>query len=308
MADAESRAATEDTAWPYAWFNDDEYHSRGSVRGQLVLSDGRPAAHAAVFLGDDNPNKTALDMGSTYYYTTYADQHGRFAFSQVRTASYGLQAWANGSAIADVTTQFLQDGVQVTAGEETDLGALAWAVSNKTKLFQVGDFDRYAYGFQYGGAPYQHALVASCPADLTYTVGSGGGNSSSSSSTEDWCFGQTYLGNWTIEFEVEEGGNVPGANGTEATLIVSIASYCTGTSATIYANGNNVIGNLTSGTEFLLNDPGLYRSATVAGEWRYIEFPFNASLLTTGWNNITFQVTRNTTWHGIMWDSIVLEW
>lgn len=300
--DAEARAATEFAEWPYPWLNDTDYQARGAVTGTLTLSDGRPAAYAAVFLGDNNPTKTALDMGADYYYTTYADADGAFSFAHVRAgASYGLQAWANGSsALADVTTTFAQNDVAVAADETTALGALAWALSDKTQLFQVGALDRYAYGFQYGGAPYQHGLVASCPADLVYTVGT--------SATEDWCFGQTYQGNWTIAFEIDADGAATTADNT-ATLIVSLAAYSTGTSATLVANDVHVIGNLTSGTEDLLNDPGLYRSATVAGEWRYLEFSFDADLLTSGaWNNITFQVTRNTTWHGFMWDSIVLEW
>lgn len=64
--DAEARAQDEFAAWPYSWFEDEAYQSRGSVSGRLMLSDGRPAAHAAVFLGDNEPNKTALDMGSDY--------------------------------------------------------------------------------------------------------------------------------------------------------------------------------------------------------------------------------------------------
>lgn len=301
--DAEARAAIEFAEWPYPWLNNTAYQSRGTVIGTLTLSDGRPAANAAVFLGDNYPNKTSLDMGSDYYYTTYADSDGVFTFTNVRAgASYGLQAWSNGSSIADVTTVYLQNDVAVTEGETNDLGSLDWTISNKTKLFQIGDFDRYAYGFQYGGARYQHALVANCSANLTYTVGA--------SATEDWCFGQTYQGNWTIAFEVNGNSTAAAAaaSGDNATLIVSIASYSTGTTASIIANDVHVIGNLTSGTEYLLNDPGLYRSATVAGEWRYLEFSFDAGLLSSGWNNITFEVTRNTTWHGIMWDSIILEW
>lgn len=236
-------------------------------------------------------------MGSTYYYTAYADDEGTFVFDLVREGVYGLQAWSNGSAIADVTTSFLQNDVEVAAGEPTDLGSLDWAISNKTKLFQVGEFDRYAYGFQYGGAPYTHALVANCSANILYTIGS--------SSTEDWCFGQSYLGNWTIAFEVAENTNT---SGSTATLIVSLASYSTGSSANILVNEQSLVGNLTSGTQYLLSDPGLYRSATVAGEWRYLEFEFDAELLKSGTNTVTFEMTRNTTWHGFMWDSIVLEW
>jgi rhamnogalacturonan endolyase len=102
------------------------------VQGKIMLSDGRPASNAAVFLGDNNPNKTALDMGSTYYYTAYADKHGNFEFSDVRAATYGLQAWSNGSSIADVTTSFLQNDVTVKKSSKTNLGSLTWQVSSKS--------------------------------------------------------------------------------------------------------------------------------------------------------------------------------
>ena len=83
--DAARRAAREAAAWPYSWFTNPSvgpaYHSRvRTVRGRITLSDGRPASGAAVFLGDNHPTKTALDQGTTYYYTTYADKFGYFQF------------------------------------------------------------------------------------------------------------------------------------------------------------------------------------------------------------------------------------
>ncbi|KAK8070874.1 hypothetical protein PG997_011077 [Apiospora hydei] len=307
--DAAQRAQDEFTAWPYTWFEDKAYNQRGSVRGQLRLSDGRPATHAAVFLGDNNQSKTALDMGSDYYYTGYADAEGRFEFKHVRAAAYGLQAWSNGSEIADVTTEFLRQDVVVTAGETTELGMMTWRVSNKTKIFQVGDFDRTSYGFAYGGAPYEHGLVDKCPADLHFTVGT--------SKTEDWCFGQSKLGSWVISFSVDKSAALcrkksecsSAGRSEEATLIVSLAGYSTGASSRVWAN-DVVVGNMTSGAApGLLNDPSLYRSGTTAGEWRYFEFPFDAgTVLREGTNEIRFEVTSNTTWRGFMWDSVVLEW
>ncbi|KAL1875696.1 hypothetical protein VTK73DRAFT_9951 [Phialemonium thermophilum] len=300
--DAAARWEEELAEWPYAWLDDADYQARGRVSGKLVLSDGRPAANASVFLGDNNPTKTALDMGSTYYYTGYADEDGSFVFENVRPATYGLQAWSSGGKLADVSTTFLQNDVVVTAASggsddgETELGTLTWAVSPRKKLFQVGEFDRHSNGFLYGGAPWQHALVANCPADLVFRAGC--------SPVSDWCFGQTYKGNWTIRFKVKE---EPAAAPRDPTLIVSLAGYSSGTSSTIYANGQ-VIGNLTSGAPGLASDPCLYRSATAAGEWRYFEFPVDTGLLKKGVNEVTFQVTRNTTWHGFMWDSIILEW
>lgn len=302
-SDASARATKEFVAWPYSWFKNSAYQSRGSVSGTLKLSDGRPAAGAAVFLGDNHPNKTALAMGSDYYYTGYADSSGRFKFNNVRTGFYGLQAWSNGSAIADVAASYLKNDVQVKKNGALNLGSLTWAISTTRKrLFQVGDFDRKDLGFQYGGAPYQHALVAKCPANINYTVGV--------SQTPDWCFGQTYLGTWSINFQVD---SLARANKT-ATLTVSLAGYSSGSSSNILLNNGSKIGNLTSGavgqnaTVGLASDPSLYRSATTAGEWRFFQFDFDGSLLKQGSNSISFAMTRNTTWHGFMWDSILLDW
>ena len=233
-------------------------------------------------------------MGSTYYYTTYADSEGRFELSNVRVATYGLEAWSNGSSIADVTTSFLHNDVLVQKNRATNVGKLIWQVSSKKKLFQIGDFDRYSYGFLHGGAPYQHALVASCPVNLTYTIGS--------SKPIDWCFGQTYQGTWTVRFQAPSAPTSASPN-----LIVSLAGYSSGASSNILANGVT-IGNMTSGAPQLPSDPCLYRSATAAGEWHLLEFPFDKGVLKEGWNELTFNMIRNTTWHGFMWDSVVLEW
>ncbi|KAF7714665.1 Rhamnogalacturonan endolyase [Penicillium ucsense] len=291
--DVAQRAAEEFQSWPYKWLVDEEYHSRGIVTGRLTLSDGRPASNAAVFLGDPDPTKTTLDMGTDYYYTTYADKSGRFEIPNVRAGTYGLQAWSNGSSIADVSTTFLVNKVTVKKSKRTNLGHLTWKLSPKEKLFQIGEFDRYSYGFSHGGAPYQHGLVAACPADLTYTVGE--------SQTSDWCFGQTYRGNWTVRFRTS------GIRESAAPeLIVSLAGYASGASSNIFANGVQ-LGNMTSGSAWLPSDPSLYRSATAAGEWHLLRFPFDKSLLKDGWNDLTFNMVRNTTWHGFMWDSVALE-
>ncbi|EAU30742.1 predicted protein [Aspergillus terreus NIH2624] len=146
--DAADRAKKEFSSWPYKWFENEEYHARGSVSGRLVLSDGRPAAGASVFLGDNNPNKTALDMGTLYYYTGQADSQGRFTFQNVRTGDYGLQAWSNGGSLADVSTTFLQNDVTIKQGKQTRLGKLKWTVSSSKKIFQVGEFDRKSLGFK----------------------------------------------------------------------------------------------------------------------------------------------------------------
>jgi rhamnogalacturonan endolyase len=291
--DASRKAKTEIDAYPYSWFDNVSYQSRGEVSGTLTLSDGRPAANAAVFLGDNNPNETALDMGRYYYYTTYADDNGKFKFLNVRSASYGLQAWANGDAIRGVSTTFLKNDVLVTNKKKTDLGQLTWKTQGRESIFQIGNLDRTSLGFAYGGAPHQHALVSKCPANLTYTI--------QESSTSDWCFGQSALGTWRVEFDIQ---TLPADS--SAVLSVSLAGYSSGVSSSIIVNEVVTVGNLTSA--FIATDPSMYRSGTLAGEWHYYEFPIKNGTLRQGWNTVDFKVTRTTLWHGFLWDSVMLEY
>lgn len=295
QADAAARAAEEFAAWPYEWYSQDSaYLDRAAkVTGSIVLSDGRVAAGAAVFLGDNNPEKTALDMDAGYYYTTYADEDGKFTFEHVRTGEYGLQAWANGSALGDVSTTLLENDVTISADETLDLGEFTWSLNDdRERIFRVGDFDRTTLGFLHGGAPYQHALIDECPADLNFTIGE--------SADEDWCFGSSAVGDWNIGFELDK------VSDRDAILTVSLAGYTRGVSANLLVNDNKV-GNLTSG--IIPSDGSTYRSATTAGEWNLYEFTFDgASLLKEGANTVTISVTGTTQWHGFLWDSILLDW
>lgn len=231
-------------------------------------------------------------MGRYNYYTTYADSDGNFQFVNVRTSSYALQAWSNGGSIRDVSTVLLVNDITVLKGRTTVLRKLIWKTQSRKQIFQIGDLDRKSSGFAYGAAPFQHALVARCPANLAYVVGQ--------SKTDDWCFGQSAIGTWSIEFDLPE----LQAN-SSTVLSVSLAGYSSGVSSSIFLNNSTQIGNLTSAS--IATDPCLYRSGTTAGEWHYYEFPIAGGLLTNGSNTIDFTVTRSTLWHGFMWDSIVLE-
>jgi rhamnogalacturonan endolyase len=258
------------------------------------LSDGRAAANAAVFLGDNNPNETALDMGRYNYYTTYTDFRGDFKFDKVRAGAYTLQAWSNGAPIGDVSTTYLQNDIQVANNKENCLNTITWATQTRIPIFKIGDMDRKSLGFQYGGAPHQHALVAKCPANLTFVPGS--------SAESDWCFGQSALGTWTVEFNLSISA-IP--KNSSAVLSVSLAGYSSGVSSNILVNGVQV-GNLTSAS--IPTDPCMYRSGTTAGEWHYFEFAVGNGTLKAGGNQVSFQVTRTTLWHGFMWDAVMLEW
>jgi rhamnogalacturonan endolyase len=237
-----------------------------------------------------------LDMGRYNYYTVYADSKGAFSFANVKAGSYALQAWANGAPIGDVTTTYLQNDVVVTNGKEARLGNLAWKTQGRKLIAQVGEMDRKSLGFLYGGAPHAHALVAKCPANVTFVPGV--------SPTSDWCFGQSALGTWTVAFNLTA-KDLPKGNSTAGVVSVSLAGYSSGSSSSILMNGVTV-GNLTSGS--IATDPCMYRSGTTAGEWHYYEFPVKSGVLAVGLNKLQFVMTRFTLWHGMMWDSVLVEW
>ncbi|KAF9872032.1 hypothetical protein CkaCkLH20_10369 [Colletotrichum karsti] len=298
-----AKIATQGKAnWPYSWLENDSYHSRGTLKGRLVLSDGRSASKAAVFLGDDSATLSTLRQGRAYYYNFYTDDDGYFEVGNIRSGTYGLVAWSNGSSIADVGTNYTTYGVKIGADETTDLGSLNWEVSNRTTIFRLGDFDRTTYGFKFGGAPREYGLTELCPAELVYEVGT--------STATDWCYAQTKKGNWTIKFPIQEQSSAK-----EVKLILSLAAYSQGGNFHILVNDNQIA---TINSSTLSNDGALYRSCTVAGEWRYLEYAVDASVLRVGdTNTVTIWLydntgknseTMGTTQRGPMYDAIALEW
>lgn len=293
--DVENQRQTENQNWPYSWLNDTAYQSRGELAGTLELSDGRPAAGAAVYLGDTDTSVRPLIQGSNYYYTTYADADGKFSFSDVRTGSYGLYAWSNGGDIADVYTNFTSSSVAISKGKTTDLGTLSWTVPGRDQIFQVGDFDKKALGFKNGGPPYQHGVTDESPANLTYTIGS--------SDVSDWYYAQSLIGTWTVEFILAAADIAAHADGAQ--LIVSLAGYSQSGALDISVN-DQLLGSLSK--DNLASDPALYRSGKTSGEWRFLQYGIGAGVLTEGVNTVEFAVTRYTQWRGFLWDSVILEW
>jgi rhamnogalacturonan endolyase len=292
--DASERSMKEESAWPYKWFDNAAYQSRGKIQGRLLLSDGRPAAGAAVFLGDNNnASISTLDQGQNYYYTTYADASGKFSMRHIRTGTYALYAWANGGPLSDVITNFTQNDIVIREGKNTNVKDLTWGVTDESKrIFQIGAWDRKSddFGLSNIAKPYEHGRISKCPANLTYTIGT--------SKTGDWCFGQSAVGTWNIDFSI--------TNATaDAKLSVSLAGFSQGTGADVLLNGA-VVGEIKS--DGLVNSQDTYRGATRAGEWRLLEWKVGKEGLKQGRNMVSFRVKEATKWRGWLWDSVVLEW
>ncbi|KAI0129841.1 polysaccharide lyase family 4, domain III-domain-containing protein [Xylariales sp. AK1849] len=297
ISNAQEQRELELQKWPYSWLNDTAYQSRGELTGSLVLSDGRPASGAAVYLGDTNTTVRPLVQGSNYYYTTYADDNGSFSFSDVRSGDYGLYAWSNGGVIADVYTNFTTSSVSISQGEITELPSLTWEIpSDRQSIFQIGEFDKKALGFTNGGPPYQHGLADESPANLTYTIGS--------SNVSDWYYAQSLIGTWTIEFSLSHDDVATHINGT-ALLSISLAGYSQSTALDVDVNGE-FLGTLSKDT--LASDPAMYRSGKTSGEWRFFQYEIATETLTEELNTVGLTVTQYTQWRGFMWDSIILEW
>ncbi|EFX06471.1 rhamnogalacturonate lyase [Grosmannia clavigera kw1407] len=266
VKDAKKRQEQEGFRFPYSWFNNSAYQSRGEVAGSLRLSDGRPASGASVFLGDTNTTTQPIVQGINYYYTTTTDESGYFRIPNVRTGRYELYAWSNGGVLYNVYTNVTCTDVTVAKDKLAELGNITWDVpKGRSTLFQIGDFDRKAYGFRNGGLPYQHGLSDKSPANLTYTVGR--------SNVSDWYYAQSANGTWTIEFD---GGGVSEGN---AILSVSLAGHSKGPSLVIDINGQR-LDTLTP--KKLANDAALYRSGRVSGEWRFLQYNITSDQLYSG--------------------------
>lgn len=322
LEDAASRAKQEFESWPYNWLNETKYNNRGSVSGRLALDDGRPAAGAAVFLGE--PGNTN-NQGSMYQYTSYADAHGNFEFIGVRRVKeYTLQAWSNGGSISDIQTVFSLSNITVKE-QGTDLGSLTWPTLGTEEAWRIGAFDRKTLGFKLSDRPMTHGLTDLTPANLVYVVGV--------NNDSDWYFAQSAQGNWTVLFDVANPGNRTGL------LSLSFAGY---TSQNGYGLGRdswtlpeipptglnismneNLVGTIVSENA---TDGALYRSAVVAGGYYFSQFHIPNDVLVKGSNRLDLYVqplltcsdgqantrlrtlTQNHRWRGIMWDALKFEW
>lgn len=241
-------------------------------------------------------------QGRGYYYTARADSEGQFSLEDVRSGTYGLYAWSNGGALADIYTNFSTSDIGIAAETITQLPPLTWTVPDEDKrIFTIGDFDKKALGFRNGGPPYEHGVSEQSPANLTFTVGK--------SQVSDWYYAQSLVGTWAVEFDLDQqavlsrGGSVDDSN--SARLSLSFAGYSQSAAMDVAINGQ-LLGTLNK--DSFASDPALYRSGKTSGEWRFVQYAIPGAALREGVNVLGFTVTRYTQWRGFMWDSIILEW
>src|SRR5581483_10351895 len=224
-SDAKKKAATERSAWPYAWMNDSHFPlaaQRGTVTGQLKISDPQAAkaSPANAWVGLAAPEPDWQQQSNNYQFWTRADKDGRFKIPAVRTGSYTLYAFVNG-----VMDEFRRDDMHVEAGKPLDLGTMDWMpVHFGKQLWQIGTPDRTAKEFRHGDEYRQWGLWLKYPQefpnDVNFVIGK-------SNERTDWNYAQVNVQkdgewkgtSWNISFDMK---NAP-KTGT-ATLRLAIAA------------------------------------------------------------------------------------
>ena len=299
VADAKQRAAVEQSAWPYNWLRDESIKKRGTVIGQITLS----AEDAAYFKTTKlqvilaQPGSKPMLQGTGYQFWTETDASGNFTINNVREGSYSLYAYAlNGSA----TGYYVQDDVTVTNGSLTALGTMTWVPDiNRYDevLWQIGQSDHLADGFNMSGSTRQYGRTNSIPADLTFTIGE-------SNEATDWYYAQAHNGTWTIKYHLEELPTYP--------LRLTIAS-AGAANAKLTIRSNETTSNNGIGVFRPIHDGSVSRCATLAGRDSVVVFDIPISKLKVGENSLSLSVwglskdELGNDLGGLMYDMIKLE-
>ena len=300
VADAKAQAAVEQAAWPnYSWLRDTEVKKRGTVTGQITMSaedaDYFKTTKLQVVLAQ--PGSKPMLQGTDYQFWAETDADGNFVINNVREGSYSLYAYAlNGSA----TGYYVQDDVMVTNGNTTAFGTMVWvpdANRYDEVLWQIGQSDHLADGFNMSGSIRQYGRTNSIPADLTFTIGE-------SEEATDWYYAQAHNGTWTIKYNLTELPTYP--------LRLTIAS-AGAANAKLTVRSNETTSSNGVGVFRPVHDGSVSRCATLAGRDSVVVFDIPVSKLKVGENSLNLSVWGLSTDElgndlgGLMYDMIKLE-
>ena len=268
--------------------------ARSTVRGQVVISDGRSAAQLWAVLSTQRSDELYVVHEATRFVLT--DAAGAFSITGVPPGDYVLYLQAAAGSITDL---YVSEGVvtvPAAAPPVVDVGTVTWTPSDagRTTLWQIGQADRTGGEFALAREPRAWLLPGRVPGDLVFTIGT-------SDAATDWYYAQTQPGTWTVAFHL----TAPPPPTATAYLIVA-ASLTDGDSPTVAVNGDasGISGAMPAGT-----DSTLSRQAVRSGRPRCATLSFAASRLKAGDNTITFtrgaaSGSNNT---GMGWDTLLLQ-
>lgn len=164
--DAKTRAAKDETEWPFAWLtNTPEYPlaaGRGNITGKFSITDpsksevnGGNAWIGVTKLSDDSNGNWQFEE-ENYQYWVKTDASGDFNIKNVRPGTYTLFAYKDGT-----TGEYRQETVVVTAATTTNLGNIDWAIprANGKMIFEIGVPNRTAEEYKFGDFDYCEGFV-----------------------------------------------------------------------------------------------------------------------------------------------------
>lgn len=268
-ADAKKQAATQMAQWPYGFVKRDDYPlTRGTVSGQIKLTDGTTTKGAWAMLVPPNEDWQANIKG--YDFWSPVDATGHFKMDKVRPGTYALVVCG-----ADQFEPFRQENV-VVGSSAVNLGTIAWKpVTHGTYLWQIGYADRSSAEFKHGDDARHWENFAyyinDFPNDVDYTIGK-------SDFAKDWNYSQWTRYNkvpyWTIHF------NLPKALTGKATLTLGVAASSGGV-LQVSVNGQPA-GSVTTAHTGMAP----YRSGNQDSPYHTYLVTFDASMLKAGANEI----------------------
>ncbi len=275
--------------------------------------------------------------GNYYQFWTDGSEDGRFTIANVRPGTYTLHAFADG-----VLGEYAKADITVEAGKKIDLGKLNWQpVRYGRQIWEIGYPDRTADKFYKGdganywlwGWPLRYGDLF--PNDVTYAIGK-------SDYHKDWFFeevphsttdawknpaakdplnqrfgwvnlpdgqqdmwrewGHGKASTWTVKFTMPKA-----AKGT-AVLRIALAGADGGNGNTPSSPGSLTIG--VNGQDVGTLHPvatNALRYNTDKGVWYQYTQQFDAALLKSGENSVTFTVPAGDVTTGVVWDYVRLE-
>jgi hypothetical protein len=247
--DAKTRAAKDETEWPFAWLtNTPEYplaDGRGNITGKFSITDpsktevnGGDAWIGVTKLSDDSSGNWQFEE-ENYQYWVQTDASGNFNIKNVRPGTYTLFAYKNGT-----TGEYRQETVVVTAATTTNLGNIDWAIAraNGKLIFEIGVPNRTAEEYKFGDFDYCEGFVENKFATtftnpIEYTV-----------ENKNWATALPYVHSayfnadttrsvwdWNINFTLT--GTIPTTGNAKLTIAYSSSDHAQNW---IFANGSRI--------------------------------------------------------------------
>lgn len=265
--DVQQQALAEQRAWPYQWVNDARYSTQ---RAQVI---GHVQAPMKVNVTLSSSLDEATDVQTLgYAWSATSDAQGRIAFNNVIKGKYRLAVYASEGhqpGLLYSTTVTIQDDATVLPDITLPPAA--------APLWAIGQSDRTANEFRFGGAARNWQWQHQVPARLLFDIGH-------NDPRNDWYYAQTQPGDWSIRFSDTANGQPRYLNVAFAAVSQFGMDHPTKPVMQVLLN-NKVIKTLT-----YENDKAIYRGATSSGKYHYEKIALPANSINDGNNSVTFRL------------------